>query len=96
MAARKAVAWAKIFDMYWTGHLHNRLIDELWQTDVDQSTGKLFERNALIMISPSYLRYFGSYAAAKQYTPGSRGLSAVELRPDGRMDVSVHIQGRRL
>ena len=96
MAARKAVAWAKVFDLYWSGHLHNPLIDVLWQTDIEQSTGRMYERNALIIISPSYLRYFGSYAATKQYPPGPRGLAAVELKADGRMDVSVHANGRRL
>lgn len=96
MAARKAVAWAKVFDLFWTGHLHSPLIDVLWQTDIDQRTGKMFERTALVMISPSYLSYFSSYAATKQLPPGPRGLSAVELREDGRMDVSVHANGRRI
>lgn len=96
MAARKAIAWAKVFDLYWTGHLHNPLVDILFQTDHDQKTGKMFERNGVIMISPSYLKYFGSYAAKKQYSPGTRGLAVVDLQEDGRMDVSVHAVGRRL
>lgn len=96
MAARKAVAWAHRMDLLWTGHLHQPLIDVIYQTDVDQSTGQIFERTGLIIISPSYLRFFGSYAATKQYSPGSRGLAAVELRPDGRIDTSIHANGRRL
>lgn len=96
MAARKSLSWAKPIDLYWTGHLHNPLVDVLYQTDVDQATQELFERNAFIVISPSYLRYFGTYAAKKQMPPGTRGLGVVELREDGRMDVSMHARGRRL
>ena len=96
MAARKSLSWAKPIDLYWTGHLHNPLVDVLYQTDVDQSTQEYFERNAFIVISPSYLRYFGTYAAKKQMPPGTRGLGVVILRPDGRMDVSLHARGRRL
>lgn len=96
MAARKAVTWAKVFDLYWTGHLHNPLIDVLAQTDYDQRTGRMYERDALIVISPSYLRYFGGYAATKQYPLGTRGLGVVELRPNGTMVATTHARGRRL
>jgi len=96
MAARKALAWAKPFDMFWTGHLHNALADVLFQTDFDQQTQRVHERNGIIMISPSYLRYFGSYAAKSQYTPGTRGLAVAELQADGRIDVSIHANGKRL
>ena len=96
MAARKALSWAKVFDLCWTGHLHNPLADMLYQTDFDQRTGTMYERGGVVMISPSYLKYFGSYAAKKQYSPGTRGLAVVELQADGRMDVSVHAVGRRL
>jgi hypothetical protein len=94
MAARKAVSWAKVFDLFWTGHLHNALVDVLYQTDYNQQTGRMQERNALIVISPSYLRY-GGYAAEKQYAPGTRGLAVVELHPDGRMDSIIHARGKR-
>jgi len=95
-AARKALAWARVFDLVWTGHLHNPLVDMIYQTDFDQTTGRIFERNGVVLISPSYLKYFGTYAAKKQYSPGSRGLAVAELREDGRIDVSVHANGRRL
>jgi hypothetical protein len=94
MAARKAVSWAKVFDLFWTGHLHNALVDVLYQTDYNQQTGRMQERNALIVISPSYLRY-GGYAAEKQYAPGTRGLAVVELHADGRMDSIIHARGKR-
>jgi hypothetical protein len=96
MAARKALSWAKPFDLVWTGHLHNPLVDVLYQTDFDQRTGRAVERNALVIISPSYLGFFGTYAAKKQYQPGTRGLAVVELHENGRMDVSLHARGRRL
>lgn len=96
MAARKDLSWAKPFDIFWTGHLHNPLIDVLFQTDFDQETGRIFERNGVILISPSYLKFFGTYAAKKRYPPGSRGLAAVTLRPDGRIDSQIHANGRRL
>lgn len=95
-AARKDIAWAKPFDLYWTGHLHNPLVDPLYQTDRDQRTGEMFDRNGFVIISPSYLKYFGTYAAKKRYTPGARGLGAIVLQEDGRIDASMHANGKRL
>lgn len=95
-AARKAISWAKPVDLFWTGHLHNPFVDLMWQTDFDQRTGESVERSCFIILSPSYLKYFGSYAAKKQLPPGVRGLSVVELQPDGRMDVNLHANGSRL
>lgn len=96
MAARKDLAWAAAFDLIWTGHLHAPLADPIYRIDFDQKTGRPYERTGLIFISPSYLRFFGSYAAKKRYTPGHRGLSAVVLREDGRIDTELHANGRRL
>ena len=94
MAARKDISWARPFDMFWTGHLHNPLIDVLYQTDRN-ADGLLVERNALIVISPSYLGFFGSYGATKRYHPGTRGLAVVTLQDDGRIDASIHARGVR-
>lgn len=96
MAARKDIAWAKPFDLFWTGHLHNSTVDVLYQTDADQQSGRIHERNGFVIISPSYLKYFGTYAAKKRYPPGTRGLAVVTLRPDGRMDTMLHANGKRL
>lgn len=96
MAARKDIAWAKPIDLYWTGHLHAPLVDVLYQTDADQKTGRLVERNAFVIISPSYLQFFGTYAATKRYPPGTRGMAVIVLNDDGRMDVSMHARGQRL
>jgi len=97
MAARKDLAWAKPFDIFWTGHLHAPLVDPISQTDFDQASGRMVERNGLAIISPSYLKYFNSYAA-KMRLPASlmRGLTVVELHENGRMDTSVHVHGKRL
>lgn len=92
MAARKDLAWFKA-DLYWTGHLHSPLVDVVYQTDVVD--GKVVERNAFSIISPSYLGFFGTYAAAKRLPPGTRGLAAVTLQPDGRIDASLHARGVR-
>lgn len=96
MAARKDLSWAKPFDIFWTGHLHSPLVDVIYQTDFDQETGRVFERTGLVVISPSYLKHFSTYAAKKRYPPGSRGLAAVTLREDGRIDSDIHANGRRL
>lgn len=96
MAARKIIGWAKVFDLIWSGHLHNDLVDPLFQTDFDQRTNRMVERTGLVIISPSYLNYYGGYAAAKAYPPGRRGLTACRLWPDGRIDSSVHANGKRL
>lgn len=94
-AARKDMPWAK-FDIYWTGHLHQPMADVVFQTDFDQKTNRMVERNAVVMISPSYLRYFGGYAAKKRLAPGMRGLGVLTLEADGRIDVSLHARGKRL
>jgi hypothetical protein len=96
MAARKPISWAKPFDLYWSGHLHQALVDVLFQSEFNQITGEMIERDALIIISPSYLKYFGGYGAKKQYSPGTRGIAVVELREDGRMDSIIHARGKRL
>lgn len=70
--------------------------DILFQVDQDQATHRMFERNGVVVISPSYLRYFGFYAAKKRLPPGIRGLAAVRLRGDGRLIVQVEAEGRRL
>jgi calcineurin-like phosphoesterase family protein len=94
-AARKELLWAKP-DILWTGHLHATLADTVYLTDYDQKTGRMYERGAVVLISPSYLTYFGGYAAAMRLTPGLRGLSVCELQPDGRIDLNLHARGRRL
>jgi hypothetical protein len=96
MAARKMLPWAKVFDVFWTGHLHADLVDKVYQIDHDQKTGRAFERTGLIIIAPSYLGYFGTYAAQKMYPPGSPGMLPIRLQRDGRIDASVHARGRRL
>jgi hypothetical protein len=94
-AARKELAWAKP-DLLWTGHLHATLADSVYLTDYDQATGRVYERGCAVIISPSYLRYFGGYAAAVRMTPGLRGLSVCELQEDGRIDINIHCRGKRL
>lgn len=96
MAARKAVPFFKPFDVYWTGHLHSSNVAVLYQTDFDQKTGRAVERHGLIIVSPSYMKYFGTYAAKRAYAPGLRGLHAITLHRDGRIDANVHANGRRL
>jgi hypothetical protein len=94
-AARKELTWFKP-DMIWSGHLHQPMADTVFTVDVNQKTGRAFERGILVIISPSYLKYFGGYAAHNRMAPGLRGLSAVTLQEDGRMDVSIHARGKRL
>lgn len=96
MAARKDLSWARPFDVFWTGHLHSPLADVLYQTDQDQSTHRMFERNGVVLISPSYVGYFGSYAAKKRLPPGIMGLAALRLKKDGRIVVEIEAEGRRL
>ncbi len=95
MAARKMLPWARA-DIIWTGHQHTPLIDPIYQTDYDQRTGRIFERDGIVVISPSYLAYFETYAARKMYPPGIPGLHLLTLQADGRIDANVHARGRRL
>jgi len=94
-AARKDMPWLRA-DIYWTGHLHQPVVDLVYQTDYDQATGRMFTRQGVVIVSPSYLQYFGGYAAAKRLAPGAIGLIPVTLQEDGRMDVEIHAKGKRL
>jgi len=92
-AARKDMSWTKA-DIIWTGHLHKAMADCVFSVDYDHA-GRAFERSSLVLISPAYLKYFGGYGAAKRMAPDSRGLTAVTLNSDGRMDVTLHARGKR-
>jgi hypothetical protein len=94
-AARKELVWIQP-DILWTGHLHQTLTDRTTVWDRDQKTGEMYERDILVMISPSYLKYFGSYAAKKRMAPGQRGLSVIEIHENGRLDANVHARGKRI
>ena len=94
-SARKELAWVSS-DLIWTGHLHQNKVDLVYRVDYDQKTGRAFERNTIVIISPSYLNYFNSYAAKMRLAPGVRGLSVVVLNTDGRIDANLHARGKRL
>jgi hypothetical protein len=94
-AARKDMPWARA-DFYWTGHLHNPLIDPVFQTDVDQKTGRIVSRCAMVIISPSYLEYFGGYAATKRYGPSIIGATEAKLYPNGDIATEIIVKGKRL
>jgi hypothetical protein len=94
-SARKELAWTTA-DIIWTGHLHQNKVDVVYRVDYDQKTGRAFERDTIVIISPSYLNYFKSYAASGRLAPGIRGLSVATLQEDGRIDASVHARGKRL
>jgi hypothetical protein len=94
-AARKDMPWLH-FDFFISGHLHQSMADVVYCTDYDQVNGGIVERNAIVIIAPSYVKYFGSYAAKKRMAPGNRGLAVAVLNADGRIDVSLHAKGKRL
>lgn len=93
-AARKDVSWAGCFDIFWTGHLHAPISDPIYRIDYGKDD-RIVERNAIAVISPSYLRYFGTYAAKKRFQPGQRGLTLLRLNRDGRIDSSLYVHGTR-
>jgi hypothetical protein len=93
-SARKELTWTQP-DILWTGHLHQPMTDTITFVGYDPDSKRVVEREALVIISPSYLKYFGGYAAKFRLAPGKRGLSAVFLQPDGRMDANIHARGLR-
>lgn len=95
-AARKDMPWAHGIDLYWSGHLHQPKTDVVACTDFDQKTNQSVDRDAVVVISPSYVKYFGSYAALKRMAPGTRGLTSARLTDDGRIAVTMHANGKRL
>lgn len=84
------------FVVHNTGHLHQPMVDLVYRVDNDQETGRMFTRQSFAIVSPSYLKFFGGYGAAKRFAPGAIGLVAVTLQSDGRMDSTLHSKGRRL
>jgi hypothetical protein len=94
-AARKDMPWVGA-DLYWTGHLHQPIADVVYRADYDQKTDRMVSRSSVVIISPSYLRYFGGYAAAKRLSPGALGLTVAVLQDNGNIEVSVHAKGTRL
>jgi len=94
-AARKDMPWIGA-DLYWTGHLHQPIADVVYRADFDQRTDRMVSRASVVVISPSYLRYFGGYGAAKRLGPGSLGISVAELHPDGNIEVNLHARGARI
>lgn len=95
MAAMKDTH-GSVFDFYWTGHLHQGNAKPIFQLDFDQKTQRAFERTGFVVQSPSYLKYYRTYAATKRYKPGMRGMHVLRLNPDGRMDIELHARGKRL
>lgn len=94
-SARKDMPWVGA-DLYWTGHLHQPIADVVYRADYDQKSDRMVSRSSVVIISPSYLRYFGGYAAAKRLSPGALGLTVAELRPDGNIEVNLHARGARI
>lgn len=95
-AARKDMSWAHGFDLYWTGHLHQALVDQIEVVYYDQNSDLPVNKTVYCIASPSYLKYFGGYAAKKRLAPGARGITVVTLQEDGRLDVESHANGPRL
>jgi hypothetical protein len=94
-AARKDMPWIGA-DLYWTGHLHQPIADIVYRTDYNQSTNRLVSRSSVVIISPSYLQYFGGYAAAKRLGPGSLGITVATLEANGNIITTLHAKGTRL
>lgn len=94
-AARKDMPWIGA-DMYWTGHLHQPIADVVYRADYNQRTNRLTSRNSVVIISPSYLRYFGGWAASRRMGPGALGLTVARLQPNGNIETTLHAKGARL
>lgn len=95
-AARKDMSWAHGFDLYWTGHLHQALSEPITIKTFNVKTGLPIEKEVYCIVSPSYLKYFGGYAAMKRLPPGKRGITVVTCQEDGRIDQKNHANGVRL
>lgn len=94
-SARKELDWFKP-DILWTGHLHQSLIDPVAQYDTNQTTGEIFERDLVVVQSPSYQKHFGSFTAGHRMRPGVRGMNVLILNENGRIDANIHARGKRL
>jgi hypothetical protein len=93
-SARKDMPWVGA-DLYWTGHLHQPIADVVYRAEFDQKTDLMFSRSSVVIISPSYLKYFGGYGAAKRLAPGTLGITVAELQPSGNIRVMVDAKGER-
>lgn len=84
-SARKDLPWLNA-DMVWTGHLHQKRADVIFRTDYAQKTHRMYERDTLIR----------RVCRQEKNAPGVRGLAVAKLHDDGRIDASLHAQGKRL
>ena len=82
--------------MYWTGHLHQPIVDVVYRAEYNQQTDRMITRSSVVIISPSYVKFFGGYAASKRLAPGALGITVAELQASGNIEVSVHAKGTRL
>lgn len=80
-------------DIYWMGHLHQERVDKMITSVNDGSASRL--RESLFVLSPSYVPYFGTYAAKKRLPMGAQGLGIVTLSPDGTMEYTMQAKGQR-
>ena len=94
-AARKDMPWVGA-DLYWTGHLHQPIADPVYRVDYDQANDRMVSRGSFVIISPSYLQYFGGYGASKRLGPGMLGLTVAILQANGNIEVTQHAKGTRL
>lgn len=94
-SARKELDWFKP-DILWTGHLHQSLVDPVCVYDTNQATGEVYERDMIVVQSPSYQKHFGGFTAGRRMRPGVRGMNVLILNENGRIDASIHARGKRL
>lgn len=80
-------------DIVWCGHLHRPRVIHLVRIVAHPETMRLEEREIAAVMSPSYLKYFGSYAAVEGYRPAPRGLVVAEVFANGKWQVEM--RGRK-
>ena len=92
---RKDLPWAHGFDLYWFGHTHRSMHSKEFRIMHNPRTDRLVQRECFAILSPSYLKYFGSYAEKKRYSPTTRGMAVVRVNENGRLDFEEHAKGQR-
>jgi len=70
-----------MFTLY--SHVHDGMVNKVQRICRDRVNFKLKIKKQYVVICPSFLKYFGTYAARSGYAPGSLGAVACEIYAGG-------------
>jgi len=71
-----------------SAHVHDAMLNRTTRFCRDRVNFELVEKKQYVIICPSFMGYFDSYASKHGYEPGSYGAITCELYPNGDFHAS--------